>query len=97
MPMVLNQRIDTRTANSKYVGRPTKFGNRHVIGYCLVCKRQHNRQQAVDAHRQDVMADPELQAEIRAELRGNDLVCWCAPLRCHAEVLMEIANAPPQK
>lgn len=32
--------------------------------------------------------------EIRAELCGRDLACWCpldAP--CHADVLMEIANA----
>lgn len=33
--------------------------------------------------------------EIRRELRGKDLACWC-PLDgpCHAEVLLEIANAP---
>lgn len=31
--------------------------------------------------------------EIRAELRGHDLVCWC-PLDqpCHADILLEIAN-----
>jgi hypothetical protein len=27
-----------------------------------------------------------------AELRGKNLVCWCAPERCHAEVLIELAN-----
>ena len=26
------------------------------------------------------------------ELRGKDLVCWCAPLPCHADVLLELAN-----
>lgn len=33
--------------------------------------------------------------EIRAALRGRDLACWC-PLDqpCHADVLLEIANAP---
>ena len=31
---------------------------------------------------------------IRAELRGKDLSCWCAPdLPCHADVLLELANA----
>ena len=31
---------------------------------------------------------------IRAELRGQDLSCWCAPdLPCHADVLLELANA----
>lgn len=34
-------------------------------------------------------------AEIRAELRGKNLACWC-PIGspCHADVLLEIANAP---
>jgi Domain of unknown function (DUF4326) len=26
------------------------------------------------------------------ELRGRDLVCWCAPLACHGDVLIELAN-----
>lgn len=30
---------------------------------------------------------------IRAELRGKNLACWCAPGgACHADVLLEIAN-----
>lgn len=33
--------------------------------------------------------------DIRGELRGRDLACWC-PLDqpCHADVLLELANAP---
>lgn len=31
--------------------------------------------------------------EIRAELAGKDLACWCAlDMPCHADVLLEIAN-----
>lgn len=31
--------------------------------------------------------------EIRAELAGKDLVCWCGPDDpCHANVLLELAN-----
>lgn len=34
-------------------------------------------------------------ADVRRELAGKDLACWC-PLDqpCHADVLLEIANAP---
>lgn len=34
-------------------------------------------------------------AEIRVELAGRDLMCWC-PLDqpCHADVLLELANPP---
>lgn len=34
----------------------------------------------------------ELWKEIRKELKGKDLVCWCAPKPCHADILLEIAN-----
>lgn len=31
---------------------------------------------------------------VRAELRGKNLACWCKPgAACHADVLLEIANA----
>jgi hypothetical protein len=26
------------------------------------------------------------------EFRGKHVVCWCAPERCHAEVLLQLAN-----
>ncbi|MEM2159611.1 MAG: DUF4326 domain-containing protein [Candidatus Nitrosotenuis sp.] len=29
----------------------------------------------------------------QAELRGRDLVCYCAPLECHGDILLAIANA----
>lgn len=33
--------------------------------------------------------------EIRAELAGKDLACWCdLDTPCHADVLLEIANSP---
>lgn len=32
--------------------------------------------------------------EVKAELRGKDLVCWCRLNEpCHADVLLDIANA----
>lgn len=36
--------------------------------------------------------------EIRRLLRGKNLACWCAPGQpCHADALLEIANATPQQ
>jgi hypothetical protein len=35
-----------------------------------------------------------LEGEIRRELRGKNLACWCKPgTPCHADVLLEIANS----
>lgn len=34
--------------------------------------------------------------DVRRELRGRDLVCWCPPWQaCHADVLIEVANDLP--
>jgi hypothetical protein len=27
-----------------------------------------------------------------SSLRGKDLVCWCAPLRCHCDAILRKAN-----
>jgi hypothetical protein len=32
-------------------------------------------------------------AEVRRELRGKNLACWCKEGPCHADVLLEIANS----
>lgn len=37
----------------------------------------------------------EIRSGMRHELRGKNLACWCKPEEaCHADVLLEIANAP---
>jgi hypothetical protein len=38
-------------------------------------------------------AEPPSRAEIRAELAGHNLACWCRPgSPCHADVLISLAN-----
>lgn len=37
-------------------------------------------------------------AEVREQLAGKDLMCWCAPdLPCHADVLLAVANGGGQE
>lgn len=52
-----------------------------------------DRAKAIECYRAWVLISPERVETARRELRGKDLVCWCAPLPCHADVLLEIANA----
>lgn len=82
-PRVWNKR-EEYPVDATYVGRPTKWGNPFVIG-------QHGTRVEVIAKYRAHVANRH--TEIRRELRGKDLVCWCAPLPCHADVLLEIANA----
>lgn len=35
--------------------------------------------------------DPEFRIRVM-ELRGHKLACWCRPLACHGEVIMEFLN-----
>jgi hypothetical protein len=87
MCKVLNARQVGRqpAANRIYVGRPSKWGNPFVIG------RDGTRVQVIAQYRAWIVRQPSLMAVLH-ELRGKHLVCWCAPERCHAEVLIELAN-----
>jgi hypothetical protein len=79
------------------VARPTRFGNPFRVGDPGV----PDAATAVALFRR-ALASGELErtrpafarASIRQALRGHDLACWC-PLdsACHADVLMEAANA----
>lgn len=83
---VFSRRSSGVPADAVYVGRPTPFGNPFVIG------RDGSREQVVARYREWLLSQPELLARVRHELRNKDLVCWCAPLACHADVLLEVAN-----
>lgn len=54
--------------------------------------RVATRDEAVERFQSDTLADLEFMERIRRELKGKILGCWCAPKRCHGEVLAAIAN-----
>ena len=33
-----------------------------------------------------------LRKNIKANLKGKVIACWCAPLQCHADIIASIAN-----
>ena len=84
-------------ANTVYVGRPTKWGNVYQVMLGTT------RESAVALYRRHIEIQlgglPTI-AQIRTVLRGKDLACWCPlqdkdgnPVPCHADVLLELANA----
>ena len=83
MPRVLNKRYDVIPEDAVYVGRPTKWGNPYRIGV------DGDRETVVRKYEEYVHngGTPDV-----SELRGKNLVCWCAPKQCHADVLLELAN-----
>ena len=91
-PKVVNVRSAER-GTYVYVGR----GN---LRWGLVRSVFHNpftrgsRDKMCDDFEVMIQHDPHLRDRVRRELCGKDLGCWCAPARCHADTLLEIANAP---
>lgn len=71
------------------VDRSTKWGNPFpVSGF--------GQDGAVERFRVFAAATARLDPTWLAPLRGRDLACWCKPGEpCHADVLIEIANAEP--
>ncbi len=68
-----------------YIGRPSKWGNKFVIG------PDGTREEVIRKYEAWVKTQPALMAAL-GELRGKVLGCWCAPLACHGDVLAKLAN-----
>ncbi len=82
----------TTPPNTTYVGRPTRWGNPYQIGDRMPASAAVARyREDLHAGRLQVTAD-----EVRRELRGRNLSCWCAvDALCHASVLLAVANDGP--
>ena len=83
-----------------YVGRPTKWGNPFSAMECGERYPSLTAEQVagfiVNQFRYDLRGtfpDYPSANEIRAELAGHDLMCWCAKRSpCHGDVLLELAS-----
>jgi len=89
VPRVLNQHRDGRPAGAVYIGRPSPFGNPFAIG------RDGNRDAVMDKYITWLGNQLQLVTHARRALAGKDLVCWCAPSRCHGHVLRDLALGLP--
>jgi len=98
MPRVLNAKRDVIPADAVYVGRAMRFhrdarmragskwGNKFTIPH------DGDKTTVIAKYRYWLCDRPDLIAAL-PELRGHDLVCWCAPEACHGDILLEMANA----
>ena len=71
------------------IDRGTIFGNHFIIG------RHGNREEVIELYRQDfrirIRTDPTFKERV-LELAGHTLGCWCSPLLCHGDVIIEYLN-----
>lgn len=87
MPKVWNKRDPDCPKDAIYVGRPSLFGNPYIMG------KDGNREDVIRKYKIWLDLWPyDVRRDELEKLRGKDLVCWCAPLPCHADILLEMAN-----
>jgi hypothetical protein len=95
MPRVLNYRTEGCPAGAVYIGRAMpRFGLREskwVNPFKLRHGATYEERKEAIARYERHLYDSRLIDDVH-ELRGKDLVCWCAPSPCHGDVLLHYAN-----
>jgi hypothetical protein len=86
MCKVLNKHTADSRAGAVYIGRGSKWGNPFRIGI------DGNRTAVIEKYERWLRSQHDL---LRAldELRGRNLLCFCAPKACHGDLLLRLANA----
>ena len=84
-PRVLNKHTHGIPGGAIYIGRGSPWGNRFVIG------RDGTRDEVCEQYEAWLATQPGLLARLPS-LQGRDLVCFCAPRRCHGDTLRRLAN-----
>ncbi len=83
--------ITTRVVHCKrepydvYIGRPSKWGNPYSIS------SHRTREEVIELYRRYLSGQAHLMAAL-PELEGKILGCWCHPLPCHGDVLVELCE-----
>ena len=86
---VIHIRNKKGTSDEVYIGRGSIYGNPYRLvagaarGSTLVKFRAYAEQRLKD--------DPEYREAVRA-LKGKTLVCFCKPLPCHGDILVELTE-----
>ncbi len=75
-----------------YIGRKfalfkqdSKWANPYVIG------KDGTREEVIEKYRTYLLGREDLMAAL-GELKDKTLICWCFPLACHGNVLIELAE-----
>lgn len=80
LPKVVHYR---KSAHDVYIGRPSKWGNPFEI------TDTRSRGQAIQEYEAWIRTQPDLLEQL-VELDGKILGCWCAPNRCHGDILVKL-------
>ena len=73
------------TDTQVYIGRMSRWGNPFVINV------DGTREECIVKYKEWIQTIPSLMRDLHL-LEGKDLVCWCAPLPCHGDVLLDLLD-----
>lgn len=103
MITVVNKYKHTPTPNDVYIGRGSPYGNPYShMSNTTALYRVANRDEAVDKYREYILEEREWNQELannlnelayKADGKDINLVCFCAPKRCHGDVLKELLES----
>lgn len=86
MPKVYNKHQAGVPKEAKYCGRGSPHGNPFKIG-AMWNGKSMTRDDVCDRFEREILPNLDI-----SSLRGCDLVCFCAPERCHCDAILKKAN-----
>lgn len=83
-PKVVN--LKNNPTGAVRIDRGSRWGNPFILG----CDVDGSRKEVIDLYTRYAKWRLTIQPDWLKPLRGKDLACWCAPLPCHGDVLLEL-------
>lgn len=101
---VVNKKEYNGQGISMYIGRPSTLGNpfTHLEEKTLACYKVKTREEAVENYREYFYAMLGTEYKFKLAIdwieekskKGDvHLVCWCAPLPCHGDIIKEYLDS----
>jgi len=88
---IYNKKIDVIPADAVYVGRGSTWGNPYIIG------KDGDRDMVIHKFIKYAFERLELEPNWLIPLENKSLVCFCAPLACHADMLVELSRRTSER
>ena len=90
MPKLINKNTSAFTKEDVYIGRGSIWGNPYII------EKHGTREEVIRKYEQHIRSSPRHLKKL-PELKGKNLVCYCAPLACHGDVLFKLLKEFDEK
>jgi hypothetical protein len=96
MITVVNKRTHKGTPKDFYIGRPSPLGNPYSHKDNTLAKfKTESREESVELYKKWLLKriqdkDPLVLTALKSIPKDANLVCWCAPLACHGDVIKEV-------